>query len=110
MVGILSNLHRLVRAFDPCRRESRTQEIDALVAKGKIPIDVDLSEHPENSVKARPCMFLMLYSVQCCKAHSSDRAHGEGCRNHQRYQDCSRNVSRIVFSRSHLLTAGGQCG
>ncbi|KAF9793033.1 2-nitropropane dioxygenase [Thelephora terrestris] len=33
--------------------ENRTQEIDAYIAEGKIPADVDLSQHPEKSVEAR---------------------------------------------------------
>jgi len=33
--------------------ENRAQEIDAYIAEGKIPIDVDLSQHPEKSVEAR---------------------------------------------------------
>lgn len=40
-------------------RENRTQEVDAYLAEGKIPVDVDLSQHPEKSVEARGCMSLM---------------------------------------------------
>jgi len=37
--------------------ESRAQEIDAYLSEGKIPIDVDLSQHPEKSAGARPWLM-----------------------------------------------------
>jgi hypothetical protein len=83
MVGVLLNLHYFVRVFNSHHRESRSQEIDAWIAEGKVPIEVDLSEHPEKSIKSRACMFLELYSVSFYEVHSFDRAHGEGCCNHQ---------------------------
>jgi len=33
--------------------ENKTQEVDAYLAEGKIPVDVDLSQHPEKSIEAR---------------------------------------------------------
>ncbi|KAF9652948.1 2-nitropropane dioxygenase [Thelephora ganbajun] len=33
--------------------EDKPQEVDAYLAEGKVPIDVDLSQHPEKSVEAR---------------------------------------------------------
>ena len=41
-------------------RESRTQEIDAYTAGGKIPVEEDLSRHPEKSIEARGCMSITL--------------------------------------------------
>lgn len=40
-------------------RENRTQEADAYLAEGKIPVDVDLSQNPGKSVEARGCMSLI---------------------------------------------------
>ena len=38
-------------------RESKTQEADVYMAEGKIPIEVDLSQHPEKSIESRACAF-----------------------------------------------------
>lgn len=71
-----------VRVFTVYYRESRTQEIDNYIAEGKIPVHVDLSQHPEKSVEARACMFLMLPKVSFCKIHFSGRVNGKGCRSY----------------------------
>jgi len=75
------------------------QEINAYVAEGKIPFDVDLSQHPEKSIEARPCMFLILFRGLGRRVHSTDRAYGEGCRVHKRCQDRSGDVSRLTSHR-----------
>ena len=77
-------------------RESRTRELEAYAAEGKIPVDVDLSQHPEKSVEARGCALLMLFIAVGRGIDSTCRAHGEGCRIHQRYQDRPGNVSRLT--------------
>ena len=81
-------------------RESKPQEIDAYVAEGKVPVDVDLSQHPEKSIEARGCMFLMLFTATSLKIHVVRRAHGKGCCVNQRYQDRSRDVSCVISCHS----------
>lgn len=85
------------RVPDSHPRESKTQEIDAYVAEGKIPVDVDLSQHPEKSVESRGCMLFVISSGSGRRIHSTDRAHGESCRINKRCQDRSGDVSRLTF-------------
>ena len=99
MVRVVSNVcHRFLGNL--LSRENRTQEIDSYINKGRIPFDVDSSQHPEKSVEARACIIFPRLSSALAGLRFSNRAHGKGCRDHQRYQDCSGDVSQI---RSHLF-------
>jgi len=98
----MSNSGQPFACLTPRSRENRTQEIDTYLAEGKIPVDVDLSQHPERSVEARGCVFLIPFGGPGYRTHFADRADGEGCRVHQRYQDCPRDVSR--HTSHHLLS------
>lgn len=51
------------RGYNSRFRENRAQEIDDYIAEGKIPIEVDLSQHPEKSIEARACVSFTLPSV-----------------------------------------------
>ena len=88
---------------DPHFRENKTQEVDAYIAKGKIPVEADVSQHPEKSIEARACMFSVLFTVVGRRTHSACRAYGEGRCIHQRYQDRPGNVSWIISN--HFLVA-----
>ena len=59
-MSIASEYGILVHVPNFHHRENKTQEIDAYLAEGKIPVEVDLSQNPEKIVEARGCMFLML--------------------------------------------------
>ena len=59
-MSVASEYGILVHAPNSHHRENRTQEIDAYLAEGKIPVVVDVSQNPEKSVEARGCTFLML--------------------------------------------------
>ena len=95
-----------VRVSDPHYRESRVQDVDAYVAKGKIPVDVDLSQHPEKSIEARRCTFPMSFTAPDCRIHFTCRAYGKGCRIHKRCKDRSGDVSRLVSHHCGRLKLG----
>lgn len=59
-----TELLSLLPVSESLHRENRTHDIDAHIAEGKIPVDVDLSQHPEKSVESRACMSPMLLSAQ----------------------------------------------
>jgi len=59
-VSTVSDSSPPVRVSDPHERENKMQEIGAYIAEGKIPIEADVSQHPEKSIEARACMFWML--------------------------------------------------
>ena len=80
-------------------RENKVQEVDAYIAEGKIPVEADVSQHPEKSIEARVCTFLMLSTAVGHIIHSTCRAYGEGRRIHQRCQDRPGNVSSIISHR-----------
>ena len=40
-----------------CRNNNRADEIKALTAKGILPVEHDLKEHPERSLEARPWLI-----------------------------------------------------
>ena len=40
-----------------CRNNNRADEIKALTAKGILPVEHDLKEHPEKSLEARPWLI-----------------------------------------------------
>jgi len=63
MVSVASKSNPPIRVPDPHHREKKTREIDAYVAEGKIPVEVDLSQHPERSVEARGCTFPILFTL-----------------------------------------------
>ena len=96
MVSVVSKFGSLTHVPESHRRENKTQEIDAYIAEGKIPVDVDLSQHPEKSVDARRCAFLISGTAMGRRIHSTHRAYGKGCRIHQRRQDRSGDVSRLI--------------
>jgi len=103
MVSTVSKSSPLVRVSDPHYRENKTQEVDAYIAKGKIPVEADVSQHPEKSIEARACMSLTLFTAVGHIIHFACRAYGEGRRIHQRCQDRPGNVSRIISH--HFLVA-----
>jgi len=45
---------------DACRQGPRSQELQGLLAEGKIPHDVELQKHPEMSVTGISCEFIAI--------------------------------------------------
>ena len=76
MVSTVSKSSPPVRVPDPHYRENKTQEVDAYIARGKIPVEVDVSQHPEKSIEARACAFLISFTVVGCRIYSACRAYG----------------------------------
>ena len=99
MVSIVSKSAPPVHVSDSHLRENKAQEVDAYIAEGKVPVEVDLSQHPEKSVEARGCVFLILFTAMSHIIDFTFRANGKGCRVHQRCQDRSGDVSCLISDR-----------
>ena len=95
-----------VRVPDSHYRENRPQEVDAYISEGKIPVDVDLSQHPEKSAEAHGCMLLILFTAPARRVHFVHRADGKGCRVHKRCQDRSGDVSLFIFHCCRRFESG----
>ena len=102
-MSTVSKSNLSARASDLHDREKKPQEISAYIAEGKIPAEVDLTQHPEKSIEARGCTFLMLSTTVDRRVHFVCRAYGEGCRINQRCQDRSGDVSRVISHRLLLI-------
>jgi len=106
MVSGLPSTRVSVSVSDSHYRENRPQEIDAYISEGKIPVDVDLSQHPEKGAEARGCRFLMLFTAPTHGVHFVHRAYGKGCRVHKRCQDRSGDVSLFIFHHCRRFESG----